>query len=69
MLLEQLGELMEYEVVEKKVFEGYPLRVEYFLSEKRGNRMIYPASMAAWHLRMHRMSMNFMSMRWMSCWV
>lgn len=36
MLLEQLRELREYGLVEKENFEGYPLKVEYFLTEKRG---------------------------------
>ena len=33
MLLEQLKELMDYGFVEKKSFEGYPLRVEYSLTD------------------------------------
>lgn len=40
MLLEHLKELMEYGLIDKKVFDGYPLRVEYFLTEDRGNRML-----------------------------
>lgn len=32
MLLEQLRELCEFGLVEKNVYEGYPLRVEYFLT-------------------------------------
>lgn len=40
MLLEQLKELMEYELVEKQVYEGYPLRVEYFLTKDRGPRIV-----------------------------
>lgn len=40
MLLEQLRELIEYGLVSKKVFEGYPLRVEYFLTEDRGRRIL-----------------------------
>lgn len=40
MLLEHLKELMEYCLVDKKVFDGYPLKVEYFLTEDRGNRML-----------------------------
>lgn len=40
MLLEQLKELIEYDLVDKKVFNGYPLRVEYFLTENRGKRML-----------------------------
>ena len=40
MLLEQLKELMEFGLVDKLVFEGYPLRVEYFLTENRGKKML-----------------------------
>lgn len=40
MLLEQLKELTEFGFVDKKVFDGYPLRVEYFLTECRGTRML-----------------------------
>lgn len=36
MLLEQLGELMEFGFVQKKSFEGYPLHVEYSLTEGAG---------------------------------
>ena len=40
MLLEQLRELIEFGLVEKKSFEGYPLRVEYRITERRGRKMI-----------------------------
>jgi len=40
MLLEQLRELREYGLVEKETTEGYPLHVEYFLSDKRGQMLI-----------------------------
>lgn len=40
MLLEHLKELIEYCLVDKKVFDGYPLRVEYFLTEDRGVRIL-----------------------------
>lgn len=40
MLLEQLKELIEYGLVEKKTYSGYPLRVKYFLNEKRGARIL-----------------------------
>lgn len=40
MLLEQLRELIEFDLVEKKSFEGYPLRVEYSITERRGRKMI-----------------------------
>ena len=36
MLLEQLKELMDYGFVEKKSYEGYPLRVEYSLTDDMG---------------------------------
>ena len=38
MLLEQLKELQEYELVGKKEFSGYPLKVEYFITG-RGMRL------------------------------
>ena len=34
MLLEQLKELSEFGVISKKSFDGYPLKVEYFLTER-----------------------------------
>ena len=40
MLLEQLRELTQFGLVEKKSFEGYPLRVEYSITERRGRKMI-----------------------------
>lgn len=40
MLLEQLRELIQFGLVEKKIFEGYPLRVEYLITERRGRKMI-----------------------------
>lgn len=40
MLLEQLKELMECELVGKKVYGGYPLRVEYFLTDNLGQKML-----------------------------
>ncbi|HOD41239.1 MAG TPA: helix-turn-helix domain-containing protein [Candidatus Wallbacteria bacterium] len=40
MLLEQLKELAEFGLVDKKSFKGYPLRVEYFLTEDKGFRII-----------------------------
>ncbi len=40
MLLEQLRELIQFGLVEKKTFQGYPLHVEYSLTEHRGRRMI-----------------------------
>ncbi len=40
MLIEQLKELMDYGFVEKKIYEGYPLRVEYFLTEDMGMQIL-----------------------------
>lgn len=40
MLLEQLKELMHFGLVDKQVFDGYPLHVEYFLTEDDGRKMI-----------------------------
>lgn len=39
MLLEHLKELQEVQVVGKKQYEGYPLKVEYFLTD-RGQRFL-----------------------------
>lgn len=40
MLLEQLKELMDYDFVEKKTFDGYPLHVEYSLTEGPGRELL-----------------------------
>ena len=40
MLLEQLKELREFGLVDKIKYQGYPLRVDYYLTEDRGNRII-----------------------------
>ena len=40
MLLEQLKELMDYGFVEKKSYEGYPLRVEYSLTDGMGMEIL-----------------------------
>ena len=40
MLLEQLRELQQFGLVEKKKYAGYPLHVEYYLSEDKGVRML-----------------------------
>lgn len=39
MLIEQLKELRAFELVDKKVYDGYPLKVEYFLTD-RGMKML-----------------------------
>jgi DNA-binding HxlR family transcriptional regulator len=39
MLLEHLKELTEFKIVDKKTFPGYPLKVEYFLTE-RGRELL-----------------------------
>lgn len=40
MLLEQLKELIEYGFIEKKIFEGYPLHVEYSLTSDMGFQIL-----------------------------
>lgn len=40
MLLEHLKELMEYCLVDKKSHSGYPLHVEYFLTEQMKNQIL-----------------------------
>ncbi|ABR35555.1 winged helix-turn-helix transcriptional regulator [Clostridium beijerinckii] len=40
MLLEQLKELIDYGFVEKRSFDGYPLRVEYSLTIDMGMKII-----------------------------
>ena len=40
MLLEQLRELIQFGLVEKKSYDGYPLRVEYSITARRGRKMI-----------------------------
>ena len=40
MLLEQLHDLIEFGLVEKKTYDGYPLRVEYSITQRRGKKMI-----------------------------
>lgn len=40
MLLEQLKELRDFGLVEKIIYEGYPLHVEYFLSVHRGIKVL-----------------------------
>ncbi|HPN37561.1 MAG TPA: helix-turn-helix domain-containing protein [Melioribacteraceae bacterium] len=40
MLLEQLNELREYKIVDKINYPGYPLKVEYFLTETKGYKIL-----------------------------
>lgn len=40
MLLEQLNELIDFGFVGKKNFEGYPLHVEYFLTDGPGRELL-----------------------------
>jgi len=40
MLLEQLKELIEFGLVAKNTFTGYPLKVEYYLTEEKGWKII-----------------------------
>ena len=39
MLLEHLGELTDFGIVAKRTFDGYPLKVEYSLTE-RGEKLL-----------------------------
>lgn len=39
MLLEQLRELSDFGMIDKQAFDGYPLKVEYFLTD-RGQKML-----------------------------
>lgn len=39
MLIEQLKELLDFGLIEKKIFDGFPLKVEYYLLE-RGKKML-----------------------------
>jgi len=40
MLIEHLNELREYQLIGKEEFEGYPLRVEYYINEDKGKKLI-----------------------------
>lgn len=40
MLLQNLKELIDFGLVSKYSYDGYPLRVEYFLTEERGTKVI-----------------------------
>ena len=40
MLLEQLKELIEYQFVDKKSYDTYPRKVEYFLTTHRGEEIV-----------------------------
>lgn len=40
MLIEHLKELITNGLVEKKVFDGYPLKVEYSLTANRGTKIV-----------------------------
>ena len=39
MLLEQLRELKHFGLIDKKMYDGYPLKVEYFLT-RQGEKML-----------------------------
>ena len=54
MLLEHLRELAQYGLVGKRVFPGYPLRVEYFLTDDRGHRILEALTI------MQRLGIDFM---------
>lgn len=40
MLMEQLAELQDFGLVDKIKYDGYPLKVEYFLNKDKGERII-----------------------------
>lgn len=40
MLLQQLKELQEFGLVDKITYSGYPLHVEYFLTEGKGKKIL-----------------------------
>jgi len=40
MLIEQLSELKQYGIISKNKALGYPLHVEYFLTEDKGQQML-----------------------------
>ncbi|MEG1461666.1 winged helix-turn-helix transcriptional regulator [Anaerorhabdus sp.] len=40
MLLQHLKELVEFGFVFKESYQGYPLRVEYFLTKNRGEKLL-----------------------------
>jgi DNA-binding HxlR family transcriptional regulator len=40
MLLEHLKELAEFGFIDKNVYDGYPLKVEYFLTETNGRKIL-----------------------------
>lgn len=40
MLIQDLADLIEFQVVNKIKYEGYPLKVEYSLTAERGQRII-----------------------------
>jgi DNA-binding HxlR family transcriptional regulator len=43
MLMEQLSKLLSFDMISKKSYEGYPLKVEYSLTE-RGKKMLQAIS-------------------------
>lgn len=44
MLIEQINDLIEFDMVSKQQFKGYPLKVEYSLTE-RGQKMLQAVSL------------------------
>ncbi len=45
MLLQHLKELQIHEIIEKKTFEGYPLKVEYYLTDELGLEILEAINM------------------------
>lgn len=58
MLIEQLKELFDFGMIDKKTYDGYPLKVEYFLKE-RGKRMLEAISIMQ-HIGVELMQENGM---------
>ena len=50
MLLQHLKELMEYGFVEKQTYSGYPLHVEYYLSDPMGKEIIEAEELLKKHI-------------------
>lgn len=40
MLLQHLNELIEFDLIGKYTYEGYPLKVEYYIKESKGRKVI-----------------------------
>lgn len=45
---QQLSELLDYEVISKQIYEGYPLKVEYNLTEFGRTLLVVIETMQTW---------------------